>query len=169
VQEVADVCRARGVAVISDGGVRYSGDVVKAIAAGADCVMIGSLFAGTDESPGETILYQGRTFKSYRGMGSLGAMSQGSRDRYGQDQEQPAKLVPEGVEGRVPYKGEVSAMVTQLVGGLRAGMGYCGVKTIADLQVRTRFMKITEASLREGHVHDVFITKESPNYQLGDS
>ena len=131
--------------------------------------MIGSLFAGTDESPGETILYQGRTFKSYRGMGSLGAMREGSRDRYGQDQEMPGKLVPEGVEGRVPYKGEVSAMVTQLVGGLRAGMGYCGVRTIPDLQTRTRFMKITEASLREGHVHDVFITKESPNYQLGDS
>ena len=130
--------------------------------------MIGSLFAGTDESPGETILYQGRTFKSYRGMGSLGAMQQGSRDRYGQDTEAPGKLVPEGVEGRVPYKGSVSAMVTQLVGGLRAGMGYCGVGTIADLQTRTYFLKITEASLREGHVHDVFITKESPNYQLGD-
>ena len=155
--------------LIADGGIKFSGDITKAIAAGADAVMIGSLFAGTDESPGETILYQGRTFKSYRGMGSLGAMREGSRDRYGQDQEMPGKLVPEGVEGRVPYKGEVSAMVTQLVGGLRAGMGYCGVRTIPDLQTRTRFMKITEASLREGHVHDVFITKESPNYQLGDS
>jgi IMP dehydrogenase len=161
--------RDANIPLIADGGIKFSGDITKAIAAGADAVMIGSLFAGTDESPGETILYQGRTFKSYRGMGSLGAMREGSRDRYGQDQEMPGKLVPEGVEGRVPYKGEVSAMVTQLVGGLRAGMGYCGVRTIPDLQTRTRFMKITEASLREGHVHDVFITKESPNYQLGDS
>jgi len=155
--------------LIADGGIKFSGDITKAIAAGADAVMIGSLFAGTDESPGETILYQGRTFKSYRGMGSIGAMREGSRDRYGQDQEMPGKLVPEGVEGRVPYKGEVAAMVTQLVGGLRSGMGYCGARNIVDLQNRTRFMKITEASLREGHVHDVFITKESPNYQLGDS
>jgi IMP dehydrogenase len=161
--------RDANIPLIADGGIKFSGDITKAIAAGADAVMIGSLFAGTDESPGETILYQGRTFKSYRGMGSLGAMSEGSRDRYGQDQEMPGKLVPEGVEGRVPYKGEVAAMVTQLVGGLRAGMGYCGVRNIADLQTRTRFMKITEASLRESHVHDVFITKESPNYQLGDS
>ena len=161
--------RDANIPLIADGGIKFSGDITKALAAGADSVMIGSLFAGTDESPGETILYQGRTFKSYRGMGSLGAMREGSRDRYGQDQETPGKLVPEGVEGRVPYKGEVSAMVTQLVGGLRAGMGYCGVRTIPDLQTRTRFMKITEASLREGHVHDVFITKESPNYQLGDS
>jgi len=160
--------RTANIPLIADGGIKFSGDISKALAAGADSVMIGSLFAGTDESPGETILYQGRTFKSYRGMGSLGAMQQGSRDRYGQDQEAPGKLVPEGVEGRVPYKGSVSAMVTQLVGGLRAGMGYCGVGTIADLQSRTYFLKITEASLREGHVHDVFITKESPNYQLGD-
>jgi IMP dehydrogenase len=165
----AKASRDAGIPLIADGGIKFSGDITKALAAGADSVMIGSLFAGTDESPGETILYQGRTFKSYRGMGSIGAMREGSRDRYGQDQEMPAKLVPEGVEGRVPYKGEVSAMVMQLIGGLRAGMGYCGVRTIADLQTRTRFMKITEASLREGHVHDVFITKESPNYQLGDS
>ena len=165
----AKASRAANVPLIADGGIKFSGDITKALAAGADSVMIGSLFAGTDESPGETILYQGRTFKSYRGMGSIGAMKEGSRDRYGQDQEMPSKLVPEGIEGRVPYKGEVAAMVTQLVGGLRAGMGYCGVRTIADLQTRTRFMKITEASLREGHVHDVFITKESPNYQLGDS
>jgi IMP dehydrogenase len=160
--------RKANIPLVADGGIKFSGDITKALAAGADSVMIGSLFAGTDESPGETILYQGRTFKSYRGMGSLGAMQQGSRDRYGQDSEAPGKLVPEGVEGRVPYKGSVSAMVTQLVGGLRAGMGYCGVGTIADLQTRTYFLKITEASLREGHVHDVFITKESPNYQLGD-
>ena len=164
----AKASRKANVPLIADGGIKFSGDISKAMAAGADSVMIGSLFAGTDESPGETILYQGRTFKSYRGMGSIGAMQQGSRDRYGQDTEAPAKLVPEGVEGRVPYKGSVAAMVTQLVGGLRAGMGYCGVGTIADMQTRTYFLKITDASLREGHVHDVFITKESPNYQLGD-
>src|SRR5215469_1137671 len=154
--------------LIADGGIKFSGDITKALAAGADAVMIGSLFAGTDESPGETILYQGRTFKSYRGMGSLGAMQAGSRDRYGQDQEGPGKLVPEGIEGRVPYKGPLATMVTQLVGGLRSGMGYCGVSTIEDLQNKTRFMKITEASLRESHVHDVFITKEAPNYQLDE-
>jgi IMP dehydrogenase len=164
----AKTARAANIPLIADGGIKFSGDIAKALAAGADAVMIGSLFAGTDESPGETILYQGRTFKSYRGMGSLGAMQEGSRDRYGQDQETPSKLVPEGVEGRVPYKGPVSAMVAQLVGGLRAGMGYCGARTIGELQTRTRFMKITEASLRESHVHDVFITKESPNYQLGE-
>jgi IMP dehydrogenase len=164
----AKASRKANIPLIADGGIKFSGDISKALAAGADSVMIGSLFAGTDESPGETILYQGRTFKSYRGMGSLGAMQQGSRDRYGQDQEAPGKLVPEGVEGRVPYKGSVSAMVGQLVGGLRAGMGYCGVGTVADLQTRTYFLKITEASLREGHVHDVFITKESPNYQMGE-
>jgi IMP dehydrogenase len=156
------------VPLIADGGIKFSGDITKALAAGADCVMIGSLFAGTDESPGETILYQGRTFKSYRGMGSIGAMQAGSRDRYGQEQETPSKLVPEGIEGRVPYKGPLSSMVTQLVGGLRSGMGYCGVGTIADLQAKTRFVKVTEASLRESHVHDVFITKESPNYQLDE-
>ena len=169
IMSCARAAREANIPLIADGGIKFSGDITKALAAGADSVMIGSLFAGTDESPGETILYQGRTFKSYRGMGSLGAMKEGSSDRYGQDQETPGKLVPEGVEGRVPYKGPVSAMVTQLIGGLRAGMGYCGVKSVADLQTRTRFMKITEASLREGHVHDVFITKESPNYQLGDS
>jgi len=163
----AKASRPANIPLIADGGVKFSGDITKALAAGADAVMIGSLFAGTDESPGETILYQGRTFKSYRGMGSLGAMQDGSRDRYGQDQELPGKLVPEGIEGRVAYKGSVSAMVTQLVGGLRSGMGYCGVRTVAELQTRTAFLKITEASLREGHVHDVFITKEAPNYQLG--
>src|SRR5205809_3588049 len=156
------------VPLIADGGIKFSGDMTKALAAGAQTVMIGSLFAGTDESPGETILYQGRTFKSYRGMGSLGAMQSGSRDRYGQDQESPGKLVPEGIEGRVPYKGPIGSMVAQLVGGLRAGMGYCGASTIQVLQTRTRFVKITEASLRESHVHDVFITKEAPNYQLDE-
>jgi IMP dehydrogenase len=154
--------------LIADGGIKFSGDITKALAAGAESVMIGSLFAGTDESPGETILYQGRTFKSYRGMGSLGAMQLGSRDRYSQEQETPSKLVPEGIEGRVPYKGPLSSMVTQLVGGLRAGMGYCGVGTIPELQHKTRFVKITDASLRESHVHDVFITKEAPNYQLDE-
>src|SRR2546421_2037901 len=154
--------------LIADGGIKFSGDITKALAAGADTVMIGSLFAGTDESPGETILYQGRTFKSYRGMGSLGAMQAGSRDRYGQDQESAGKLVPEGIEGRVPYKGPLSSMVMQLVGGLRSGMGYSGVRSIDELQTRTRFIKITEASLRESHVHDVFITKEAPNYQLDE-
>jgi IMP dehydrogenase len=154
--------------LIADGGIKFSGDITKALAAGADSVMIGSLFAGTDESPGETILYQGRTFKSYRGMGSLGAMQEGSRDRYGQDREPAGKLVPEGIEGRVPYKGPVASTVTQLVGGLRAGMGYCGVSTISDLQAKSRFVKITDASLRESHVHDVFITKEAPNYQLDE-
>jgi IMP dehydrogenase len=164
----AGAAREGGVPLIADGGIKFSGDITKALAAGADCVMIGSLFAGTDESPGETILYQGRTFKSYRGMGSLGAMQEGSRDRYGQDQEPAGKLVPEGIEGRVPFKGPISSMVTQLVGGLRSGMGYCGVSTIADLQTKTRFVKITDASLRESHVHDVFITKEAPNYQLDE-
>jgi len=160
--------RDANIPLIADGGIKFSGDITKALAAGADTVMIGSLFAGTDESPGETILYQGRTFKAYRGMGSLGAMQEGSRDRYGQDQAAPGKLVPEGIEGRVAYKGPLSSMVLQLVGGLRSGMGYCGTHTIADLQSKTRFIKITEASLRESHVHDVYITKEAPNYQLDE-
>jgi len=164
----ARATREANIPLIADGGVKFSGDITKALAAGADSVMIGSLFAGTDESPGETILYQGRTFKAYRGMGSLGAMQEGSRDRYGQESESPGKLVPEGIEGRVPYKGPISSMVLQLVGGLRSGMGYCGVSTIEDLQKNTRFMKITDASLRESHVHDVFITKEAPNYQRED-
>ncbi len=156
--------REAGIPLISDGGVKYSGDVTKAIAAGADSVMIGSLLAGTDESPGETILYQGRTFKSYRGMGSIGAMPQGSSDRYAQSAN--GKLVPEGIEGRVPYKGPLAEMSYQLVGGLRAGMGYCGCKTIAELQERARFLRVTVAGLRESHVHDVIITKEAPNYRL---
>jgi IMP dehydrogenase len=164
IAECARASRGAGVPLIADGGVKFSGDITKAIAAGADCVMIGSLFAGAEESPGETILYQGRTFKSYRGMGSLGAMSQGSSDRYAQ--EGSGKLVPEGIEGRVPYKGPVSEMVFQLIGGLRAGMGYCGVRTIAELQDKSRFLRVSSAGLRESHVHDVIITKEAPNYRL---
>ncbi|MCS6952307.1 MAG: IMP dehydrogenase [Bryobacterales bacterium] len=164
IQQAAKAARGTGVPVISDGGIKFSGDITKAIAAGADCVMIGSLFAGTDESPGEMILYQGRTFKSYRGMGSLGAMMHGSGERYGQ--EGNAKLVPEGIEGRVPYKGPLSEMVYQLVGGLKAGMGYCGCATISELQQNGRFLRITAAGLRESHVHDVIITKEAPNYRL---
>ncbi len=156
-----------GVPVIADGGIKYSGDITKAIAAGADSVMIGSLLAGTDESPGEIILYQGRHFKSYRGMGSLAAMKQGSRDRYSQEREEAEnKLVPEGIEGRVTYKGSLAGLIAQLVGGLRAGMGYTGCRTIRELQQNARFMKITAASLRESHVHDVIITKEAPNYRV---
>ena len=164
IAEAARAAKGTAVPVIADGGIKYSGDVTKAIAAGADAVMIGSLFAGTDESPGETILYQGRTFKSYRGMGSLGAMSQGSSDRYAQ--EQSSKLVPEGIEARVPYKGPLSELVYQLVGGLKAGMGYCGCRTIVELQERATFLRVSPAGLRESHVHDVIITKEAPNYRL---
>ena len=164
ISEAAKATRAAGIPLISDGGIKYSGDVTKAIAAGADVVMIGSLLAGTDESPGETILYQGRTFKTYRGMGSLGAMSQGATDRYGQ--EAGGKLVPEGIEGRVPYKGPLSDLVYQLVGGLKAGMGYCGCATIPELQERSKFVRVSIAGLRESHVHDVIITKEAPNYQM---
>jgi len=162
--ECSRACRPAGVPLIADGGIKFSGDITKAIAAGADCVMIGSLLAGTDESPGETILFQGRTFKSYRGMGSLSAMAVASADRYGQDYG--AKLVPEGIEGRVPSKGPLAELVYQLVGGLKAGMGYCGCATIAELQQQARFLRITSAALREGHVHDVIITKEAPNYRL---
>jgi IMP dehydrogenase len=155
------------VPIIGDGGIKFSGDITKALAAGADSVMIGSLFAGTEESPGETILYQGRTYKVYRGMGSLGAMGQGSRDRYGQaDVEDAKKLVPEGIEGQVPYKGSLSFNIHQLVGGLRAGMGYLGCKDVVNLRAKARFMQVTAAALREGHVHDVFITKEAPNYRV---
>jgi IMP dehydrogenase len=164
ITDCARATRGTGVPLIADGGIKYSGDVTKAIAAGAECVMIGSLLAGTEESPGETILYQGRTFKSYRGMGSLGAMAQGSSERYGQDPS--GKLVPEGIEGRVPYKGPMAEMVYQLTGGLRAGMGYCGCRTIPELQLKAKFLRITLAALREGHVHDVIITKEAPNYQV---
>jgi len=166
IAECAKAAQGSGVPIISDGGIKYSGDVTKAIAAGADSVMIGSLLAGTDESPGEIILYQGRNFKSYRGMGSLAAMKQGSKDRYGQESEEAeSKLVPEGIEGRVTYKGSLAALVGQLVGGLRAGMGYTGCRTIRELQQNARFMKITAASLKESHVHDVVITKEAPNYR----
>jgi IMP dehydrogenase len=166
VLECAAACRERGVPAIADGGMRTSGDIVKAIAAGAEAVMIGSLLAGTEEAPGETFLYQGRTYKSYRGMGSLGAMSRGSADRYfQQDIKDQLKLVPEGVEGRVGYKGLVAAVVHQLVGGLRAGMGYTGSRTIADLQANARFRRVTGAGLRESHVHDVAITREAPNYR----
>ncbi|HZT31145.1 MAG TPA: IMP dehydrogenase [Bryobacteraceae bacterium] len=164
IAECARAARQAGVPVIADGGVKFSGDVTKAIAAGADTVMIGSLLAGTDESPGETILYQGRTFKTYRGMGSLGAMAQGSSDRYSQDPN--AKLVPEGIEGRVPAKGPLADLVYQLVGGLKAGMGYCGANNIRSLQETARFLRISPAGLRESHVHDVSITKEAPNYRL---
>ncbi len=163
IAEASKAAASTGVPIIADGGIKYSGDVTKAIAAGADCVMIGSLFAGTEESPGETILYQGRTFKSYRGMGSMGAMAAGS-DRYAQDTS--GKLVPEGIEGRVPYKGLLADLVYQLVGGLKAGMGYCGCGTIGDLRTKAKFVRLTVAGLRESHVHDVIITKEAPNYRL---
>jgi IMP dehydrogenase len=167
IMECAEVATAAQVPLIADGGVKFSGDITKAIAAGADSVMIGSLFAGTDESPGEIILYQGRSFKAYRGMGSIAAMKEGSKDRYGQDGEAvESKLVPEGIEGRIPYKGSLAAMVTQLVGGVRSGMGYTGCRTIAELKERAKFVKITAAGLRESHVHDVIITKEAPNYRL---
>ena len=163
VSECAKAAKGTGVPIISDGGIKYSGDLTKAIAAGAHTVMIGSLLAGTDESPGEVILYQGRTFKSYRGMGSMGAMGAGS-DRY--PQVSNAKLVPEGIEGRVPYKGPLSDLVHQLVGGLKAGMGYCGCSTIQELHEKSRFLRVSWAGLRESHVHDVIITKEAPNYQV---
>src|SRR6266568_1243969 len=167
IQSCAEVAHRAGVPIISDGGVKFSGDVAKAIAAGADIVMIGSLFAGTEEAPGEVILYQGRSFKMYRGMGSIGAMREGSRDRYAQEQtEIESKLVPEGIEGRVPYRGTLAEMVTQLVGGLRSGMGYTGCRNIKEFQEKTRFLRITAAGLRESHVHDVVITKEAPNYRL---
>jgi IMP dehydrogenase len=164
--EATRAAKGTGVPVIADGGVKYSGDITKAIAAGASVVMIGGLFAGTEEAPGETILYQGRTFKSYRGMGSLGAMEAGSADRYAQETADRGKSVPEGVEGRVPYKGPLSGLVDQLTGGLRSGMGYCGAANLRELQERSRFVRITSAGLRESHVHDVIITREAPNYQV---
>ena len=172
IAECAQAASRHGVPVIADGGVRYSGDITKALAVGANTVMIGSLFAGTEESPGELILYQGRSFKEYRGMGSIGAMRAGSRDRYFQEEfdlanptEEGEQLVPEGIEGRVPHKGTIGAMIHQLVGGLRAGMGYCGCGTITDLQQHARMIRITAAGMRESHVHDVVITKEAPNYR----
>ena len=167
VMESAAACRERGVPAIADGGIRSSGDVAKAIAAGADCVMMGSVFAGTDEAPGEVFLYQGRSYKSYRGMGSLGAMARGSADRYFQAEvADKLKLVPEGVEGRVGYKGPVGTVIHQMVGGLKAAMGYTGSATITDLQTRAKFRRITNAGLRESHVHDVAVTREAPNYRL---
>jgi IMP dehydrogenase len=181
IAEASRAARDANVPIIADGGIKYSGDIVKAIAAGASAVMIGSMFAGTDESPGELILYQGRTFKSYRGMGSLGAMTQGSSERYfqnsdgdasvampviGEESNRLAKLVPEGIEGRVPYRGSVANIVYQMVGGLKSGMGYCGCQTIGDLQQKARFVRISAAGLRESHVHDVMITREAPNYAL---
>jgi IMP dehydrogenase len=167
VAECARAVEKMNVRIISDGGIKYSGDVTKAIAAGAHTVMIGSLFAGTDEAPGEIILYQGRSYKQYRGMGSVGAMRAGSKDRYFQaDTTTDVKLVPEGIEGRVPYRGSLSQSVYQLIGGLRAGMGYCGCRNIDDLRTKARFIKISSAGLRESHVHDVIITKEAPNYRV---
>src|SRR5438105_3760943 len=166
VMECARAAEKFDVPIISDGGIKFSGDITKALAAGAHTVMIGSLFAGTDEAPGETILYQGRTFKAYRGMGSIGAMQQGSRDRYFQEETDASKLVPEGLEGKVPYKGSLGAMVPQLVGGLRSGMGLTGARNIEDLRTKSQFVRITAAGLRESHAHDVVITKEAPNYRI---
>ena len=164
---VADALKGSEVCLIADGGIRYSGDIAKALAAGADCVMIGGMFAGTEEAPGEVELYQGRSYKSYRGMGSLGAMQKGSKDRYFQDDEADAdKLVPEGTEGRVPYRGPLRNIVHQLAGGLRAAMGYVGCATVGDMRTRPQFVRITSAGVRESHVHDVTITKEAPNYRL---
>jgi IMP dehydrogenase len=164
VDQCARVAMKKDIPIISDGGIKYSGDIVKALAAGAHSIMIGSLFAGVEESPGEVVLYQGRAFKSYRGMGSLGAMTDGSADRYGQGGVEPAKLVPEGIEGRVPFKGSLEETVSQLVGGLRSGMGYVGARDLEELRDKARFVRISQAGLRESHVHDVIITKESPNY-----
>lgn len=166
IMDAVKVCHELGKCVIADGGIKFSGDLVKAIAAGADSVMMGSLFAGTDESPGEAILYQGRRYKIYRGMGSIDAMREGSSDRYFQDHRDSHKLVPEGIVGRVPYKGSVVDNIEQMLGGLRSGMGYLGCSTIADLQTKSRFVRISPAGLRESHVHDVIITKEAPNYRI---
>jgi IMP dehydrogenase len=166
IMESARAAKGTGVPILADGGIKFSGDITKAIAAGASAVMIGGLFAGTEESPGETILYQGRTFKSYRGMGSIGAMEAGSADRYSQEFTDRAKSVPEGIEGQVAYKGPLSALVDQLVGGLRSGMGYCGTVNLKELQERCQFIRISSAGLRESHVHDVIITREAPNYRI---
>jgi len=166
IADCAKVLRGTGVPVIADGGIKFSGDIAKALAAGASSVMLGGLFAGTEESPGETVLYQARTYKVYRGMGSIGAMERGGGDRYGQGGRPAQKLVPEGIEGRVPYKGPLAAVVYQLVGGVRSGMGYCGCKSISDLQKHATFIRQSVAGLRESHVHDVIITKEAPNYRM---
>ncbi len=168
IRGVCSVAKKHDIPVIADGGIKYSGDITKALAAGADSVMVGNLLAGSDEAPGEVVLYQGRTYKVYRGMGSIEAMKAGSRDRYAQDDEMmEAKLVPEGIEGRVPYRGNIGAIIYQLVGGLRAGMGYTGSATIKELQENAKFLKLTNAGLQESHVHDIVITKESPNYRIG--
>jgi len=166
IQECKRAARKYNVPLIADGGIKYSGDITKALAVGADSVMIGSLFAGTEESPGEVVLYKGRSYKEYRGMGSIGAMKKGSKDRYFQEEAEDSKLVPEGIEGRVPYKGALSACVFQLLGGVRSGMGYCGVRNIKELQEKTKFVQITLAGLRESHPHDIIITKEAPNYGI---
>jgi IMP dehydrogenase len=163
--ECAKAASRSGIPLIADGGIKQTGDIAKAIAAGADSVMLGSLFAGVDESPGEKVLYEGRSYKMYRGMGSLEAMKQGSRDRYFQDVEDDLqKLVPEGIEGRVPFKGSLSETVHQMIGGLRSAMGYCGCKTIPDMKSKAQFVRMTDAGLRESHPHDIAITKEAPNY-----
>jgi len=167
VMECSEVCKKHDVPLIADGGIRYSGDIAKAIAAGGDTVMLGSILAGVEESPGETVLLEGRSYKVYRGMGSLGAMAEGSADRYFQESAERNKLVPEGIEGRVPYKGKLSDVVYQLMGGIRSSMGYCGVHTIQEMKTKTRFVRVTEASVRESHPHDITITKEAPNYQRG--
>jgi IMP dehydrogenase len=167
IAEAAKALKGSSVTLIGDGGMKYSGDLVKAIAAGADSVMIGSIFAGAEESPGDTILYQGRTYKLYRGMGSIGAMKRGSKDRYFQaETSESQKLVPEGIEGRVPLKGTLSSIIFQLVGGIRSGMGYCGVRTIEELKEKTEFIQISSAGLKESHVHDVSIVEEAPNYSV---
>jgi IMP dehydrogenase len=171
IDSVATALRGTGVPLIADGGIRYSGDIAKAIAAGAGTVMMGGMFAGTEEAPGEVILFQGRSYKSYRGMGSIGAMKAGSADRYFQEADENSnpnadKLVPEGIEGRVPYKGSMVSIINQMAGGLRASMGYCGCASIADMHARAEFVEITTAGIRESHVHDVQITKEAPNYRM---
>ncbi len=169
IMDVARVTRKHGIPLVADGGIRYSGDVAKAIAVGANCVMAGSLLAGTDESPGEKVLFEGRVYKTYRGMGSLGAMQQGSKDRYSQgDVVETEKLVPEGIEGRVPYKGRAGDVLYQLVGGLRSGMGYCGCQTIVDFQEQAELVRATGAGMIESHPHDILITKEAPNYGKGN-
>jgi IMP dehydrogenase len=166
IDECAEEARKHGVPIIADGGIKYSGDVSKALAVGAEAIMIGSLLAGTEESPGETIMYQGRQYKNYRGMGSIGAMQKGSTDRYFQEGTAAEKLVPEGIEGRVPYRGKVAAIIHQLTGGLRSSMGYLGSPTIQEFQKNAEFVEITAAGLKESHVHDVIITKEAPNYHV---
>jgi IMP dehydrogenase len=165
ISECFRASRERKIPVIADGGIKYSGDVTKALAAGATCVMVGSLFAGTDEAPGELVLFQGRSYKVYRGMGSLGAMKKGSKDRYGQGGTADEKLVPEGIEGRVPHRGSLGSILAQLLGGLRAGMGYTGSSSILELRRGSKFIRITGQGLRESHVHDVIITEEAPNYR----